>query len=90
MTEKTSTGIRLAIRAEGDVVNAYIAREGTMADPLWLSSISRQLAENHPEFYERWKALATDILAAAVKEIFGQEPTMTTRTAPEHERSGRA
>lgn len=83
-------GIRLAIRAEGAEVRAYIARQDTMADPLWLSSIDRKLCEAHPEVFELWKTLMAEVMTQAVRDIFGETPTLRTEAPPDHEKAGSA
>ena len=88
MSELKELGVRLAIRREGDFVNAYLARQGTMDDARLLASISHGIAEN-PEFFGRWKALMSDVLADSVKQTFGQKPTMIEKPAPESEREQR-
>jgi hypothetical protein len=86
---KTRLPIRLAIRREGEVVNAYIAHPHTMKDATLIGSIGRKVALK-ADFFERWKALMSDILVAFIKDVYGQTPTIEEKGAPEHERSGNA
>ena len=80
--------MRLAIRSEGNVVNAYLAAADTMADARLIGSLARGVAER-ADLFERWKALMTEALSVLVEEITGQRPLITETRAPEHERSGR-
>ncbi len=89
MKKKHELPVRLAIRREGNSVNAYIADPKTMEDAIFVASLSVGIA-GKSDFFERWKQLMSDILALAVEEIYGQEPEMHTRPAPEHERGGNA
>ena len=54
--QKRSIGVRLAIRKEGPVVNAYVAEEETMAGAFIIGSLDIGLAER-PAIWDRWKAL---------------------------------
>ena len=89
MTEPVSIGIRLAIRREGESVNAYLTGEGTMTNAMHIGALHLRLAER-PEIWERWKQLMSDALAIEVEEIVGAQPEMIERAAPEHEKIGRA
>jgi len=81
---------RLAIRAEGEYVNAYFADEHTMEGAVLLASLKRSIAE--AGMFEPWRLLMQEALAVMVQSATGvrceypEEP----RPAPEHERSGRA
>ena len=79
---------RLAIRKEGNFVNAYLAGPANMNDAMLLGSLLLGIAKR-PDLFERWKALMTDTLAAALTDVFGvAHPTFVERRAPENERSG--
>ncbi len=89
MRKKRELPVRLAIRREGNSVNAYMADPKTMEGATLVASLTVGIAQ-HADFFERWMQLMEDALARAVKDIYGQEPEMTTRPAPEHERGGNA
>lgn len=82
---------RLAIRAEGSMVNAYLARWGTMEGAHLLASVARACCDADPAVFEAFKAMAKVALQAAMKSVSdipvdfaGEQP------APEHEKAGRA
>jgi hypothetical protein len=83
----TRLPIRLAIRKEGDFVNAYLAAADTMDGATLLGSIRTTLAE-HGDVFQIWKKSMSDAFSVLVRETLGQEPQMHEQRAPEHERSG--
>jgi hypothetical protein len=87
---KQSIGVRLAIRHEGNFVNAYLAKEGDMASAKLLGSIMHSIVEYDADLWERWKAVMSDAMARTIKELFGQTPDMIERSAPQHEKGSRA
>jgi hypothetical protein len=78
---KQSIGIRLAIRHEGSVVNAYLAKEADMANAKLLGSIMHSIVERDADLWERWKAVMADAMVRAIEELIGQT---------QHEKGGRA
>lgn len=87
MAKLKEIGIRLAIRREGEFINAYLAQRNTMDDATLLGSLAIGPA-GKPDIFEAWKKLMTVVVSRAVTEAFGQQPTMVERAAPESERSG--
>lgn len=81
--------IRVAIRKEGNWVNAYLAEYDTMEDAKLIGSLAIGIA-GRGDFFARWKQLMSDAMALAVEDIYGQKPVMETEPAPEHERAGNA
>lgn len=82
---------RLAIRHEGDFVNAYMALDDTMQDAKLLGSILCALVDANPELFEQWKNTMRTAMALIVKSIFGANPVWGgEEKAPEHERAGQA
>lgn len=80
---------RLAIRHEGDFVNAYMALDDTMQDAKLLGSILHALVDANPKLFEQWKNTMRAAMAAIVKSICGTEPIWGgEQKAPEHERAG--
>jgi hypothetical protein len=82
---------RLAIRAEGKWVNAYIAKWETMEDAKLLGSIARAACDADPTVFEAFKDLVRRALAAVGRDIgLGEVGFIGEQEAPAHERSGRA
>jgi hypothetical protein len=81
---------RLAIRREGENVNAYYAMPGTMEGALWLASI-KSTAADQPGVLEIFMDLGRAIVGEILFEETGQRPTWGgPEQAAEHERGGRA
>jgi hypothetical protein len=81
---------RLAIRGEGEFVNAYYALPDTMDKALLLGSMHRSLLEASPELFEDWKKMMWAVVAMLIEDIAGVAPGAPNETpAPEHERAGR-
>ena len=81
---------RLAFRREGGMLNTYYARVGTMEGALLVASIKMSLIEARPDIFDRYKAIMTDALGAAVEAVSGGAVKLwSEQRAPEHERSGR-
>lgn len=82
--------IRLAIRREGEFVNAYHAASGTMDGAMLVGSIRVSILDAHKDIWEDWKALMSRAYQTVVHDATGCEVEMNEGPAPEHERSGRA
>lgn len=80
--------IRIAIRKEGTMVNAYFAAPGNMEGAKLVASINPKFI-NTDEKFNRWRELLTDGLNAAMKGALGIEcESWDMRAAPENERGG--
>lgn len=80
--------MRLAIRAEGDIVNAYMAQNGTMDGAIFLGSIHKGVAQN-PVRWDSFKILMMGAAADLTESVLGTRVTFgEVVTAPEHERAG--
>lgn len=80
---------RLAIRSEGEYVNAYFADLDTMDGAILLGSIKRNIAE--AGMFDSWRLLMQESLAVMVQHAIGERPEYDEpQAAPEHERAGRA
>lgn len=91
MVDSVRSPVRLAIRNEGEFVNAYIALTTSMADAMLIGSVLRGALDATPGAFDRWKQLMSDILASGITKALGAPPLdMIEETPPEHERSGRA
>jgi hypothetical protein len=85
---RTRMPCRLAIRREGNFVNAYLALDDTMEDAQLLGSLSMWVAQD-PEMWQQWRELMREACARQVQRITGVKPVLNrTVRAPEHERSG--
>jgi hypothetical protein len=84
--------VRLALREEGNMVNAYLAKSDSMVNAILIGSIAKGIVENDRRLWLDWKAIMTSAMANAVKELTGAEPDaepeMIEESAPEHERAG--
>jgi hypothetical protein len=79
---------RLAIRAEGNFVNAYYAMPDTMKGATLLFSVNRSAALR-PGVHEKILDLGRQIVGEIVFEISGVRPLWGgPEAAPEHERAG--
>lgn len=88
-TKTVDLGVRLAIRSEGEWVNAYFAKNDTMVDAMLVGTIARAAVEN-PEVFDLWKNALRVAMADFVEGVIGSRPEFKgERAAPEHERSGR-
>jgi hypothetical protein len=91
VSDKPMMQMRLAIRQEGQFVNAYVAQATDMAGAFLVGSISLGLLNMRPELFEQFKALMTDALAALIEVGAGGKVLATfEEQAPEHERAGHA
>ena len=90
MDDDVTTPIRLAIRKEGEFVNAYLAQSDSMEGAVLLGSIRRTILERDDSIWEKWKKLMTDAVSNAIHDQFDQRPTFEEQRAPEHERAGEA
>lgn len=83
--------MRIAIRAEGKFVCAYVAEMGTMEGAHLIGSISRVCCEADPEVFEAFKRAVTLAFAVALREAAGIDSAgFDEQPAPEHERAGDA
>jgi hypothetical protein len=90
VSELRKAPIRLALRSEGDWINAYIAHRDTMEGALLLGSLHRTLAAD-AGLWGGWKALMTEATVYMMETVIGVTPdAMIEQPAPESERSGNA
>lgn len=80
--------MRIAIRKEGTMVNAYFAAPNTMEGAKLVASINAKFI-NTDEKFNVWRKLLQDGFNSAIKGALGLEAAeFVTVRAPEHERSG--
>lgn len=86
-----SRPIRIAIRAEGASINAYLAQTGTMEGARVVASISREIAVL-PGVFDSFRATMELAITEAMKLHLGPGAVHSVETgqAPEHERAGHA
>ena len=84
--------IRIAIRQEGNFINAYLTQPGSLEGGVLMGSISAGLcnADERNETFELFKQ-AIETGAGALLESLGVSVVgMETREAAEHEKAGNA
>lgn len=82
--------LRLAMRQEGAMWNAYAAKPDTMKDAHFIGSIAIAFVQTD-ERRHRFLALMTDAFADLIEQITGERPLLNAPiAAPESERSGHA
>lgn len=84
--------MRLALREEGTMWNAYVARPDTMEGAFIIGSISMRAAVEHPEIKRGFMELMKQVVAVGVEDVTGQPPDAwhDPKPAPESERGGNA
>lgn len=86
--QRTTTPLRLAMRVEGHIWNAYAAKLDTMQDAIWIGSIAMRFVENNEDRKRAFLNMMQDALGDVLKELFGTRPTWNEPIgAPEHERT---
>jgi hypothetical protein len=89
--EKRSGPIRMAFRREGEFVNCYLARTGTMVGAELLGSMRSDFLDANPEAWEGWQQIMADVLAKIVRLAAPGAPfEVEAKDAPAHELVGRA
>jgi len=83
--------LRLALRAEGQAWNAYIAQEHSMENAFFIGSIPLHVVHQDERIAEDFINLMQRVMAISIKEACGKEPTeWVIKPAPESERPGNA
>jgi len=86
-----STPFRIAVRDEGEHVNAYFARTGTMQNAELVLSIKRRVLEDDPQLRESFFAFMQLLAASMVMKRTGQGVSgIDVSPGPEHEKAGHA
>jgi hypothetical protein len=89
MAETRKMPIRLALREEGPMWNAYLARQGTLEGSRLIGSIAIGAVTKNPEIKERFQTLMTDVMKHAIQQTLGVTPDeFIVERGPESERSG--
>ena len=87
----TDIKVRIAIREEGDFINAYLAQPGTLKNAVLFASMRRTVAYIDRDVFEKWKRLLTEMLNATMRDTFGVEADgFIEQSPPSGERSGSA
>jgi hypothetical protein len=80
---------RIAIRAEGEFVNAYFASPTSMENAQLVASIRRAVCDADEAVFDAFKDLVRKVVSSLTKRVLGAEPIrMEEEAAPEHERAG--
>ena len=83
--------LRIAIRADGQSINAYFAMTGTMAEAVLIGSINRALCDQDEKLFDQFKALMTTCCQVLIEQIGGKKVlTVFEQDASEHEKAGHA
>ena len=83
--------VRLALRVEGNLWNAYVASPHTMEGAMLIGSILKAPAENDPLVKEGFMTLMALVMNNAIEAMTGERPeTVVVEPAPEGEKSGNA
>lgn len=82
--------LRLAIRTEGQMVNAYVATTQDMNGALLIGSVSLGLLNMDNALFYGFKQLMTDALHVMVRAQGGKVLEVMEQPAPEHEKAGHA
>lgn len=93
MIEKVQRAFRVALRAEGDWLVAYLAATDSMVDTVELGRIGRSVADIDPEVFIAWQSLWSNWSERAVRRLLGLpglKIEVVVEEAPEHEKSGSA
>jgi hypothetical protein len=77
--------VRLAIRREGDVVKAYLAKKDSMEGAMLLATLNEKMAQNE-ELFRAWKDVMIRAVEIMVENTFDETPEMIERPAPGEER----
>lgn len=87
----TTAAMRVAIRTEGNTINAYAARLGTMDGAVLMGSINRRLCEVDRAVFEAFVSAMSLAMAAMLKDACGLAVSaFEVREAPEGEKAGHA
>jgi len=86
-----SRQLRLAIRQEGTMVNAYVASMGSMQNALHIGSISTGALNMRPELFKQFQELMTAAMVAIVEVGGGLSvESVHAQAAPVHEKASHA
>ena len=80
--------LRIAIRAEGQMVNAYVA---ITDEDVLIGSFHRRLLVTSPELFDQFKELLKAAGAVLIEQVGGKKIcAVFEQDAPEHEKAGHA
>ncbi len=86
----TQATFRIAIRHEGQFINAYLATMDTMEGAKLVASIDHELCVLDPQIFELFKDAMLRAMPAVVGLIGHKIDRIEIRDAPAHERAGHA
>jgi len=84
------SGVRLAIRDEGEWVVAYLATDGTMEGAIEIARLLKLAAEddggNKELLFQDWNTALREWTQRMLERLLGVEPIMVEEPVPPHER----
>lgn len=84
------SGVRLAIRDEGEWVVAYLATDGTMEGAIEIARLFKLAAEedggNQGLLFQDWKTTLQEWMQRMLGRLLEIETTIIEKPAPPHER----
>lgn len=80
--------VRLCIREEGSMVNAYLADNDSMKGAIHIGSIAVAAVIDNKERWETFKGLMSSFVSAVLEENLGSKPHMVEREVSEREKPG--
>jgi hypothetical protein len=81
---------RLAVREEGNYINAYLASPESMDDAVHVASLRVTVARQYPEVFDPFVEFIKELARVMGEGVYGNVAGIEIEEAPEHERSGRA
>ena len=81
---------RIAIREEGNYINAYLARPDSMAEAIHVASLRVSVARQYPGVFDQFVNFTKEMVTAMCGSALKAPVDILVEQAPEHERSGRA
>jgi hypothetical protein len=80
---------RIAFRAEGAMVNVYLALSESMEGAQLIACCSKAILDVSPDQFAMFRKIMENGIAAAIKDTMGVEVAkFEIQPAPEHERAG--
>lgn len=81
---------KMAIRHEGQSINAYIVLQAGAPRDEWIqvASLRTTVADMHPTVFDEFQAFATKLLVVVLEGVGATIESIKTERPPEHERAG--
>lgn len=89
--KRTTANFRIATRAEGPLVNAYLAPMESMEGAILIGCVPRAVCNSDSTVFDEFLELMKRVASVASVAAFGQEPiAFRQQDVPEHEKVGHA